>query len=198
MDPDSNVTELFNELTDTEILKLAQFLHLPLACDEELPNAMNLLSALKTSKEHRSFRFYKALQAIRPELISMATEIPWLCDENEDNKYELDYKADLLSMKAILQFLLTEMPADKWVTIYIFFTNKAIINMSFANTMKMLFEKGCIKMDLTALSDIIELVEENEVARKLKGMQFYFMTIEEGEFKKLFIDAISSPDFKSG
>ena len=67
------MVESINELTDIEILKLAQFLHLPLAFDEELPNAMNLLSALKTSKKHRLFRFYKALQAIRPELISMAT-----------------------------------------------------------------------------------------------------------------------------
>ena len=35
MDPDPNVTELFNELTDIEIIKLAQFLHLPLVSDEE-------------------------------------------------------------------------------------------------------------------------------------------------------------------
>ena len=198
MDSEQMIIELCAELTNTEIFQLKQYLHLPLEINQSISNATELLSALKTWKDHRPFRFYKALQAIQPDVIPMATDIPWLCDETDDNQYELDHAADLLFMKALLQLLVTEIPTDKWGNIYTLLTQNSIANMKIVVTMKMLFEKGFIKVNLIALSDIIKQIGEVEVANKVKNMRIYFMTIEEGEFKKLFEEAIASIEFESG
>ena len=60
------------------------------------------------------------------------------------------------------------------------------VNIGFQETLEMLLDKGLIHSDLTQLSQIVGVIQRNDIVEKLKVFQRAFSRMEEGEFESKF------------
>ena len=180
----SALTELSRELTAIDCIRIRNAIGLPEGLSEEAKEGFLFLIAFKQWRGHRPHRFYTILRDIHPELITIACKIPWLCvSSHSDVEYEEEEK---ISIKSLIDLLKTEITKGQWVAIYMVVAGEANVNIGFQETLEMLLDKGLIHSDLTQLSQIMEVIQRNDIVEKLKVFQRAFMQMEEGEFEFKF------------
>ena len=180
----SALTELSRELTATDCIRIRNAIGLPEGLSEEAKEGFLFLIAFKQWRGHRPDRFYTILRDIHPELITIACKIPWLCvSSHSDVEYEEEEK---ISIKSLIDLLKTEITKGQWVAIYMVVAGETSVNIGFQETLEMLLDKGLIHSDLTQLSQIMEVIQRNDIVEKLRVFQRAFSRMEEGEFESKF------------
>ena len=180
----SALTELSRELTAIDCIRIRNVIGLPEGLSEEAKEGFLFLIAFKQWRGHRPDRFYTILRDIHPELITIACKIPWLCvSSHSDVEYE---EEEEISIKSLIDLLKTEITKGQWVAIYMVVAGETNVNIGFQETLEMLLDKGLIHSDLTQLSQIMEVIQRNDIVEKLKVFQRAFNRMEEGEFESKF------------
>ena len=179
----SALTELSRELTAIDCIRIRNAMGLPEGLSEEAKEGFLFLIAFKQWRGHRPHRFYTILRDIHPELITIACKIPWLCVSSHS---DVEYEEDKISIKSLIDLLKTEMTKGQWVAIYMVVAGEANVNIGFQETLEMLLDKGLIHSDLTQLSQIMEVIQRNDIVEKLRVFQRAFSRMEEGEFESKF------------
>ena len=184
------LAELSNELTIDNVKEIRNEIGIPEALCEDLSQITNFIFAIRKWNQHNPFRFYLALKRIRPELTEKACRIKWLCNSSPDGT---DFQEEEeLSIKTLIELLKTEITKAQWLMVYMIVTSEAKENVSFADTLNVLLEKGLINKDLTELSNILKAIQREDIAAKLQDYWNLFSTMEEGEFESKFKKEISS------
>ena len=184
------LTELSNELSIDNVKQIRNEIGIPEALCEDLSHVINFLFAIKRWNKHNPFNFYQALQRVRPELTEKACKIPWLCNSSPDGtEYQ---QQETLSIKTLIELLKAEITKAQWLLVYMIVTNEAKENVSFADTLSVLLEKGFIKGDLIGLSQILKGIQREDIVTKLQVYRNLFSVMEEGEFESKFKREISS------
>ena len=180
----SALTELSRDLTPTDCIRIRNAIGLPEGLSEEAKEGFLFLIAFKQWRGHRPHRFYTILRDIHPELITIACKIPWLCaSSHSDVEYE---EEEEISVKSLIDLLKTEITKGQWVAIYMVVAGETNVNIGFQETLEMLLENGLIHSDLTQLSQIMEVIQRNDIVDKLRVFQRAFNRMEEGEFENKF------------
>ena len=180
----SALTELSRELTATDCIRIRNAIGLPEGLSEDAKEGFLFLIAFKQWRGHRPHRFYTILRDIHPELITIACKIPWLCvSSHSDVEYEEEEK---ISIKSLIDLLKTELTKGQWVAIYMVVARETNVNIGFQETLEMLLDKGLIHGDLTQLSQIMLVIQRNDIVEKLRIFQRVFSQMEEGEFESKF------------
>ena len=186
----SALTELSRELTPIDCIRIRNAIGLPEGLSEEAKEGFLFLIAFKKWRGHRPHRFYTILRDIHPELITIACKIPWLCvSSHSDVEYEEEEK---ISIKSLIELLKNEITKGQWVAIYMVVAGETNVNIGFQETLEMLLDKELIHSDLTQLSQIMEVIERNDIVEKLKVFQRAFNQMEEGEFESKFKREVNS------
>ena len=95
----TQLTEFSEQLTTDDIGKFKVQLNLPTALFQ-VTGGVQFLIALKKWGNHNPYAFYQALLNIRPDLVAIAMQIPWLCNANE-NENEYEDSSEQLSIKTL-------------------------------------------------------------------------------------------------
>ena len=162
----SALTELSRELTATDCIRIRNALGLPERLSEEAKQGFLFLIAFKQWRGHRPHRFYTVLRDIHPELITIACKISWLCVSSHSN---VEYEE--ISIKSLIDLLKTEITKGQWVAIYMVVAGKTNVNIGFKETLEMLLDKGLIYNDLTQFSQIMTVIQRNDIVEKLQVYQ---------------------------
>ena len=184
------LAELSNELTIDNVKEIRNEIGIPEALCEDLSQITNFIFAIRKWNQHNPFHFYLALKRIRPELTEKACRIKWLCNSSPDGT---DFQQEEeLSIKTLIELLKTEITKAQWLMVYMIVTNEAKENVSFADTLNVLLEKGLLNKDLTELSNILKAIQREDIAAKIQNYRNLFSTMEEGEFESKLKKEISS------
>ena len=184
------LAELSNELTIDNVIQIRNEIGIPEALCEDLSQITNFIFAIRKWNQHNPFHFYLALKRIRPELTEKACRIKWLCKSSPDGT---DFQQEEeLSIKTLIELLKTEITKAQWLMVYMIVTSEAKENVSFADTLNVLLEKGLINKELTELSNILKAIQREDIAAKLQDYRNLFSTMEEGELESKFKKEISS------
>ena len=183
----SALKDLSEELRKEEIVQLRNVLGIPEALSENVQEGTQFLLSLNRWSGHNPFHFYEAIMDVRPELASIACDIPWLCVSSPN---EFEYKIEELSIKTLIDLLKTEIKTNDWQLIYMSVSKEAGEQVGFEVALRKLLEKKQIKNDLSQLSHILESIKRNDVVEKLKSYKNVFSGMEEGEFVSKFMKEI--------
>ena len=184
------LTELSNELSIDNVKQIRNEIGFPEALCEDFSQITNFLFAIKRWNKHIPFNFYQALQRVRPELTEKACKIPWLCNSSPGGT-EFQQQ-ETLSIKTLIELLKAEITKAQWLLVYMIVTTETKENVSFADTLSVLLEKGFIKGDLIGLSQILKGIQREDIVTKLQVYRNLFLVMEEGEFESKFKREISS------
>ena len=174
------MTELSSELNRSEIIQLRNLIGIPEGLCEDISQGTHFLFAVKGWSGHNPYRFYLALQNVRPDLLAIACDIPWLCVESP---VDSDDEGKELSVKTLIELLRSEITKGQWLLIYMAAANETAHNVGFESTMNKLFEKGLIQRDLVQLSEILDGIQRSDLVQQMKAYQRVFAVMEEEEFE---------------
>ena len=182
--------EISNQLSTNDISKLKLLLKVPVALFK-VEDGEDFLFALKQWSGHSPFKFCQSLQSVRPDLITIASKIPWLCGsiENKDEKVE-----ESLTINSFINFMKAELTIGKQKMILIAHLEKAEEPINIEITLAMLLDKGLMKRHLEELSKIMEDIGRNDLINKFKDYQKAFCQMEEDEFLFKFRNALKSAE----
>ena len=177
----SQLTEFSEQLTTDDIGKFKVQLNLPTALFQ-VTGGVQFLIAVKKWENHNPYAFYQALLNIRPDLVQIAMQIPWLCNAIE-NEYE--DSSEQLSIKTLITLLKTELTVDNLSLIYVSISTEIEESIDFETTLHKLLEKGYIQTDLQALSRLLVRIKRDDIRRKLEEYQsvLYYLNEDEFQFK---------------
>ena len=177
----SALNDLTNELTAEDIIRIKNEIGIPEGLCKDITQGYNFINAMKQWKGRDPYKYYLAIQHIRPDLLAIACDIKWLCVESP-----IEFQEEELSMKTLINLLRSEIPKEKWTLIYIAVANESIDNISFEMTLNKLLENGYIQKDLQDLLKILKGIQRNDVIDKLKVYIELFAQMEDGEFESKF------------
>ena len=177
----SALNDLTTELTAEDIIRIKNEIGIPEGLCKDITQGFNFINAMKQWKGRDPYKFYLAIQHIRPDLLAIACDIKWLCVESP-----IEFQEDELSIKTLINLLRSEIPKEKWTLIYIAIANESIENISFEMTLNKLLENGYIQKDLQNLLKILKGIQRNDVIDKLKVYIELFSQMEDGEFESKF------------
>ena len=182
------LTELTNHLTTVDISKFILLLNLPAGLFQ-LTGGVQFLYALKKWNNHNPYIFYQTLLNIRPDLVQIAMQIPWLCKANE-NEYE--DSSEQLSIKSLITLLKTELTVDNLTLIYVSISTEIEESIDFETTLNKLLEKGYIQTDLKALSILLLQIKRDDLVRKLELYQNVLCQMNKEKFQYDFKNVMAS------
>ena len=174
--------EFSTRLSLDDILKIRDIIAFPEGLREEVTEVPQFLFALERWKGLNPFKFYNALCNIRPDLISIACKIPWLCVSSPD---KLEQEEEL-SIKSLIELLRSEIAKREWILIYNSIANEPADNIGFELTLNKMLEKGYIKKDLTFLSETLKIIERYDLVDKLRAYHSIFSEMGDEEFESKF------------
>ena len=137
----TQLTEFSEQLTTDDIGKFKVQLYLPTALSQ-VTGGVQFLIALKKWGNHNPYAFYQALLSIRPDLVQIAMQIPWLCNANE-NEYE--DSSEQLSIKTLITLLKTELTVDNLSLIYVSISTEIEESIDFETTRTNYWRKDTYK-----------------------------------------------------
>ena len=175
----SALIELSEGITESEIMQIQTIINLPAGLCKDA----EFFSAIERWKEHSPYMFYLALKDMRPDLIPLACEIPWLCVSTPS---EFVNEGKELTIKTLIGMLKSEIPRDKWGMIYIVIAKEPQEDVDFEITLNMLVENGYIQADLKKLFQIMKAVKRDDIVEKLKPYQKAFSEMGDAEFEWKF------------
>ena len=180
----SALNELSTEINKNDIDKIKLELALPSALFEDTQGA-DFLIAMKRWKGLNPFLFHQVLQHVRPDLLTTANKIPWLCDPSARADESTDNQ---LSIRSLIELLKAELTLEKQKLIIISISREVEESIDIELTLNKLFEKGLIQKDLKQLRGLMVAVGRNDLENKLKAFQSAFIQMEDElfifEFKK--------------
>ena len=179
----SALSDLTNELTAGDIIRIKNEIGIPEGLCRDITQESNFILAMKQWKERDPYKFYLALQHIRPDLLAIACDVKWLCVASP---LECEYQEEELSMKTLINLLRHEIPKEKWILIYVAVASDSIEKISFEMTLNKLVENGYLQKDLQNLTKILKAIQRNDVIAKLRAYIELFSQMEEGEFESKF------------
>ena len=178
----TQLTEFSEQLTTDDIGKFKVQLNLPTALFQ-VTGGVQFVFSLKKWGNHNPYAFYQALLSIRPDLVQIAMQIPWLCNAIE-NEYEDSYEQ--LSIKTLITLLKTELTVDNLTLIYVSISTEIEESIDFETTLNKLLEKGYIQTDLKALSMLLLQIKRDDIVKKLELYQSVLYNLNEDEFQFKF------------
>ena len=178
----TQLTEFSEQLTTDDIGKFKVQLYLPTALFQ-VTGGVQFVFALKKWGNHNPYAFYQALLSIRPDLVPIAMQIPWLCNAIE-NEYE--DSSEQLSIKTLITLLKTELTVDNLSLIYVSISTEIEESIDFETTLNKLLEKGYIQTDLKALSILLLQIKRDDIVKKLELYQSVLYNLNEDEFQFKF------------
>ena len=180
----SALNELSTEINKNDIEKIKLELVIPSALFEDTQGA-DFLMAMKRWKGLNPFLFHQVLQHVRPDLLTTANKIPWLCDPSVRADESTDNQ---LSIRSLIELLKAELTLEKQKLIIISISREVEESIDIELTLNKLFEKGLIQKDLKKLRGLMVAVGRNDLENKLKAFQSAFIQMEDElfifEFKK--------------
>ena len=176
----SQLTEFSEQLTTNDIGKFRVQLNLPTALFQ-VTGGVQFLIAMKKWGNLNPYAFYQALLSIRPDLVPIAMQIPWLCNANENED-----SSEQLSIKTLITLLKTELTVDNLSLIYVSISTEIEESIDFETTLNKLLEKGYIQTDLKALSILLLQIKRDDIRRKLEEYQSVLYNLNENEFQFKF------------
>ena len=180
----SALNELSTEINKNDIDKIKLELVLPSALFEDT-QGVDFLMAMKRWKGLNPFLFHQVLQHVRPDLLTTANKIPWLCDPSARVDESTDNQ---LSIRSLIELLKAELTLEKQKLIIISISREVEESIDIELTLNKLFEKGLIQKDLKKLRGLMVAVGRNDLENKLKAFQSAFIQMEDElfifEFKK--------------
>ena len=176
----SQLTEFSEQLTTNDIGKFRVQLNLPTALFQ-FTGGVQFLIAMKKWGNLNPYAFYQALLSIRPDLVPIAMQIPWLCNANENED-----SSEQLSIKTLITLLKTELTVDDLSLIYVSISTEIEESIDFETTLNKLLEKGYIQTDLKALSILLLQIKRDDIRRKLEEYQSVLYNLNENEFQFKF------------
>ena len=185
----SALTDLSIELTPADCKQIRNSIGLPEALSEDAKHGVIFLIAFKEWKQHRPYRFYTTLQDIRPDLLAIACEVPWLC---ASSPREMKFEEEEITIKSLIDLLKTEVTRGQWVAIYMVVAGETNVNVGFKETLELLLDKGLIQSDLKQVSKILRVIQRNDLVEKLREYQRAFVGMGEGEFESKFRREVST------
>ena len=132
---------------------------------------------------HNPLLFYQALQEIRPDLVSLASEILRLCDESVS---ELD------CIRYLIKMLKAELSINEWNVIGSYFSIEVEIISDVDTLLLKLFEGGVIQKDLNKLLALLSKLERIDLTNKVNAYQNIFSEMDENEFNQMFKTGIAN------
>ena len=184
----TQLTEFSEQLTTDDIGKFRVQLNLPTALFQ-ITGGVQFVFAIKKWENHNPYAFYQALLSIRPDLVPIAMQIPWLCNAIE-NEYE-DY-SEQLSIKTLTTLLKTELTVDNLTLIYVSISTEIEESIDFETTLHKLLEKGYIQTDLKALSILLLQIKRDDIVKKLELYQNVLCQMDKEKFQYDFKNVIAS------
>ena len=184
----TQLTEFSEQLTTDDIGKFKVQLNLPTALFQ-VTGGVQFLIALKIWGNHNPYAFYQALLSIRPDLVPIAMQIPWLCNAIE-NEYE--DSSEQLSIKTLITLLKTALTVDNLSLIYVSISTEIEESIDFETTLHKLLEKGYIQTDLKALSILLLQIKRDDIVRKLELYQNVLGEMDKEKFQYDFKNVIAS------
>ena len=145
------LSDLTNQLTAEDIKQIKNEIGIPEGLCEDITLGYNFINAMKQWNGRDPYKFYLAIQHIRPDLLVIACDIKWLCLASP-----IEFQEEELSMKTLINLLRHEISKEKLTLIYIAVTNESIENISFEITLNKLLESGYIQKDLQNLTKILK------------------------------------------
>ena len=180
----SALNELSTEINKNDIDKIKLELVLPSALFEDT-QGVDFLMAMKRWKGLNPLLFHQVLQHVRPDLLTTANKIPWLCDPSARTDESTDNQ---LSIRSLIELLKAELTLEKQKLIIISISREVEESIDIELTLNKLFEKGLIQKDLKKLRGLMVAVGRNDLENKLKAFQSAFIQMEDElfifEFKK--------------
>ena len=180
----SALIELSTEINKNDIDKIKLEFVLPSALFEDT-QGVDFLMAMKRWKGLNPFLFHQVLQHVRPDLLTTANKIPWLCDPSARADESTDNQ---LSIRSLIELLKAELTLEKQKLIIISISREVEESIDIERTLNKLFEKGLIQKDLKKLRGLMVAVGRNDLENKLKAFQSAFIQMEDElfifEFKK--------------
>ena len=184
----SQLTEFSEQLTTDDIVKFKVQLNLPTALFQ-VTGGVQFLIAIKKWGNHNPYAFYQALLNIRPDLVQIAMQIPWLCNAI-DNEYE--DSSEQLSIKTLITLLKTELTVDNLSLIYVSISTEIEESIDFETTLHKLLENGYIQTDLKALTRLLVRIKRDDLVRKMESYQNVLCQMEEEKFQYDFKNVVAS------
>ena len=185
----SALKELSAKLTKSDIVRIKQLIEIPEGLCENISETIQFLFAIKRWKEHDPFLFHQALQDVRPDLVTHACQLKWLC-VSSPSEYENEEKE--LSIKTLVELLKSEITQSEWLMIYMSVSDEIEDKVGFENTLSKLMEEGAIERDLHKLKDILKRIERNDIIIKLRPYERILCAMEDGEFESKFKREVKS------
>ena len=184
----SQLKEFSEQLTTDDIGKFKVQLNLPTALFQ-VTGGVQFLIALKKWGNHNPYAFYQALLSIRPDLVPIAMQIPWLCNANE-NEYE--DSSEQLSIKTLITLLKTELTVDNLSLIYASISTEIEESIDFETTLNKLLENRYIQADLKALSIFLVRIKRDDIVTKLELYKNVLGQMKKEKFQYDFKNVIVS------
>ena len=185
--------EISNQLTTNDISKLKLLLKVPVALFE-VEDGESFIFALKQWSGHNAFNFYQSLQSVRPDLVIIASKVPWLCCSIENEDEEVEEVEEGFTINSFINFMKAELTIGIQKMILIAHFKKAEEPINIEITLAKLLYKGKIKRNLEKLSKIMYAIGRNDLINKFKGYQRAFCQMEEEEFLFKFRNALKSAE----
>ena len=178
-------------LDSSDKSKLKLLLKVPLALFE-VEDGENFIFALKQWSGHNAFNFYQSLQNVRPDLVMIASKVPWLCCSIENE--EVEEVEEGFTINSFINFMKAELTIGIQKMILIAHFKKAEEPINIEITLAKLLDEGLIKRNLEELSIIMADIRRNDLINKFKGYQRAFCQMEEEEFLFKFRNALKSAE----
>ena len=174
--------ELTERLSRDDINKLLNALSVPEGVCHWECDATDFLHALKGWTEFNPFSFYQSLNSIRPDLISIALTIKWLCTDSP-----VTLTTESLTIKSFIEMLKKGISTSNLKILHTRYSKgKTSKEVRFETTMQLLAANNLIKKDLSSLSQLLNDLKLNKFVSKLQPYKAVFQDLHDQEFSSYF------------
>ena len=132
---------------------------------------------------HNPLLFYQALQEIRPDLVSLASEVPRLCDQ---------YVSELDCIRYLIKMLKAELSTKVWRAIGSNFFIEEDKKSDADAILNKLFEERLIQKDLIKLLQIVGKAGRSNLANNFIAYQGLISKMQEQDFNLKFREALAN------
>ena len=165
---------LGKQLSRSDVQKLVNLLNIPSGLGEKITSGVNLLSTLRKWGEHNPNVFYQGLQEIgRADLLEKAEQYPWLASECPVKRTVPEKE---FSVKKLVKELKDTLSSEDWHGIYLV-NEKIDASMTFDAKLKSLLQEGYIASDLSKLTQLLTIIERNDIATSVQQYRQVFSGI---------------------
>ena len=173
------VYNFIESLSEEEVQEIIQLIRVPdRIAKETRGETAELIFALRDEwDEFDANEFPEALSAIeREDLAEIANRVSWLSSTSKQNTYT--------RVRRFVNLLRDEISMSKWKFIIRTELNKKVdSNITFETAFKQIVESGAIEPNLSYMCQLMELVNRNDIAKKVAEYRSTFQNMNKQEIK---------------